>query len=149
MAAIVRYIWIMLLVLGVAGLALGIVFIVQGVATNGMIAEELRAEQVTSALPKEGEDGYIEGNVVDTAGEAQAAQDVLAEHLHDRYGTYGDTARGSSARDTYLDGTTLRNSLNIATLGFGVSTMAIGSGVAMVVMGVGLVGTGIVLQRRV
>ena len=145
MAAITRYIWIMLLVLGVAGLALGIVFLVNGFSAKAQVAESLQAEQVTLGLTDEQK---AAGEVVDTAAEAQAAQDVLAEHLHDRYGTYGDTSRGSSERDTYIDGTTLRNSLNLANLGFGVSTMAIGSGVAMVVIGVGLVGTGIVLQGR-
>lgn len=145
MAAITRYIWIMVVLMGVAGLALGIVFIVQGAATNRMIAEELRAEQVTTGLTDEQK---AAGEVVDTAAEAQAAQDNLAGHLHDRYGTYGDTERGSSERDTYLDGTTLRNSFNLAVAGFGVGTMAIGSGIALVVMGVGLVGTGIVLQGR-
>ena len=142
-----RYLSIAVVILGVVGLAMGIAFIAQGMSTQNLIAESLRAEKVTLELPKEGEPGYIEGNVVDTAAEAEAAQDILEEHLRERYGTYGDTKSGSPERTTYLAGTTLRNSLNLAVMGFGVSTVATVSGVFMVIVGIALLGTGLTLRR--
>jgi len=131
----------MVVVLGVVALALGIVFIVNGFITQGQIAESLAAEQVTLGLPEN------PGGVVDTAQEAQAAQDTLEEHLRESYGTYGDTERGSPERDSYLDGTTLRNSLNLAVMGFGVSQMLLGTGAFMVVTGIALSGGGLVIRR--
>ena len=143
---ITKYLAVMVIVLAVVSLAMGIVFIVQGSSTQAKIAEGLRAEKVTLGL-EEGNPGYIVGNVVDTAAEAKAAQDILEEHLRDNYGTYGDTKRGSPERTTYLDGTTLRNSLNLAVMGFGVCTIATFSGVFMIIMGTALLGTGLTLRQ--
>ena len=145
MAAITRYLWIMVLVVGLAGVAFGIVFMVNGFSAKAQIADELRAEEVTLGLDA---NAATNGDVVDTAGEAQAAQDILEEHLHNNYGTYGDTTSGSPERTSYLDGTTLRNSLNLARVSFGLSTIAIASGGVMLIMGIGFVGTGLVLHRR-
>lgn len=147
MGAITRYLWIMVLLVGLAGVAFGIVFMVNGFHVKALIAEELRREQVTLELPKEGEEGYIEGNVIDTPAEVEAASDHLQESRL-KYGTYGELPRGSDERARFLDALTMESSLNLARLGYGVSTMAIGSGVTMVVIGVGLVGTGLVLYRR-
>jgi len=144
MGRITRYLVIMVLLLGVASLAMGITFIFQGASVRAMITEELRAEKVTLGI----EDASPNpGNVVDTAQEAQAAQDILEEHLRDNYGTYGDTERGSPERATYLDGTTLRNSLNLAIMGFGVSTVVTVSGIFMIIVGIALGGAGLVLYR--
>ena len=60
---------------GVAGVVIGIVFIVQSVSVKAVVVERLRAEDVTTALPKEGEKGYFLGNVLDTASEALAASE--------------------------------------------------------------------------
>lgn len=142
-----RYLSILIAVLGVVTLVLGIVFLMQGFTTSASITESLRAEKVTLGLPEEGNPGIIEGSVVDTAAEAQAAQDILEEHLRDNYGTYGDTERGSPERATYLDGTILRNSLNLAVMGFGVCTVVNVSGVFMIIAGIALGGTGAALFR--
>ena len=145
MAAITRYLWIMVLVVGLAGVAFGIVFMVNGFSAKAQIADELRAEEVTLGLDA---DAATNGDLVDTTEEAQAAQDILEEHLRNNYGTYGDTGSGSPERTSYLDGTTLRNSLNLARVSFGLSTIAIASGGVMLIMGMGFVGTGLVLHRR-
>ena len=144
MGRITRYLGMVVLLLGVVSLALGIVFIVEGVSTQGLITEGLRAEKVTLGLPEAEEDASANpGDVVDTAAEAQAAQDILEEHLRDDYGTYGDTGRGSDERASYLDGTTLRNSLNLAIMGFGVSTVVIVTGVFMLITGLALGAAGV------
>jgi len=134
-----RYLAVVVLFLGVASLAIGVVFVQQGVAAKGMIVEELDAEKVTLGID---ENAASHGDVVDTAREAQVAQDILEEHLRDDYGTYGDTERGSPERATYLDGTILRNSLNLAIMGFGVSTIVTTSGVFMIITGIALGATG-------
>ena len=134
-----RYLMSIVILLSIASLVLGTVFIVQGAAMSGKIKEGLRAEKVTLGLPGTDEKGYIERNVVDTTAELQAAQDILLEHMRDRYGTYGDTERESPERTLYLDGLTLMNSMYIATMGLGVSTV--------IIVGTSLGLTGIVLLR--
>ncbi len=145
MKGMIKFTGIGVVVLGLIGLAVGIVFIVNGYSTQGLIADRLADEQITLGLPQQGEEGYVAGNVVDTAGEAKVASDTIREHRQDTYGTYADTSRGSVERDTFLDALTLENSLNLAQAGFGVSTMAIGSGVFMIVMGAALAATGTTL----
>lgn len=139
-----RYLAVVVLFLGVASLAIGVVFVEQGVAAKRMIVEGLDAEKVTLGID---ENAASHGDVVDTAEEAQVAQNTLEEHLRDRYGTYGDTERGSPERATYLDGTTLRNSLNLAVMGFGVSTVVTITGIFMIITGIALGGTGLGIHR--
>ena len=143
----IRYLGIAAMLVGVVGLVMGIVFIVQSVSVKAVVVESLRAENVTTALPTEGEKGYFLGNVIDTASEALAASEYLEGHLRESYGTYGDTERGSDDRATYLDGTTLRNSLNLAVLSFGVTTIALGAGIFMLITGIALGGAGFGLYR--
>jgi hypothetical protein len=112
-----------------------------------MLTSELASEKVTLGLPAEGEEGYIAGNVIDTAAEAEKAQHILHGHLHEDYGSYGETERDSAERASYLAGTTLRNSLNLAVLGFGVTTIALGAGVFMLITGIALGGVGFGLYR--
>jgi len=132
---------------GLVSLVIGIVFIVQSVSVKSVVVEGLRAENVTIALPAEGEKGYFLGNVIDTASEALNASEYLEGHLRESYGTYGDTERGSDDRATYLDGTTLRNSLNLAVLSFGVATIALAAGIVMITTGLALGVTGFGLYR--
>lgn len=141
-----RSLTITVVALGVVAVALGIVFIVNVFVTQGQISESLRAEQVTLGIPEN------PGDVVDTAREAQVAQGIIEEHLRENYGTYGDTERGSAERDSYLDGTPLRNSLNLALMGFGISQMLLSTGTFMVLTGIALSGSELVtyrLSRRV
>lgn len=137
-----------IILLGIVSLVIGIAFIQQSFSVKSLIAEGLRAENVVLGLPEEDEEGYVEGNVVDSAAEAQAAQDVLEGHMRGDEGTtYGDTERGSPERATYLDGTTLRNSLNLAIIAFGVTTIALITGIFMIITGIALGGTGLALRR--
>ncbi len=46
----------------------------------------------------------------------------------------------SAARDSYLNGLTLRNSLNMAVMGFGVADLAIGTGAVIILLGIATLG---------
>lgn len=135
------------IIVGVVSLVLGIVFIVQATATSAEIKEGLQEENVTLGLPADGDDGYTEGNVVDTTAELEVAQDILREHMRDSYGTYGDTGRDSPERASYLDGLTLENSMYIATMGYGVTTVITGVGVFMIIVGIALGTSGTLLLK--
>ena len=134
---------------GLVGLVIGIVFIVQSVSVKALVTEGLAAEGQTSQLPKEGEKGYFEGNVVDTAKEATAVAEYLLGHMHGDDGTdrYNTLERGSAERASYLDGLSLVTSLNLAVLGFGVTTIALGAGIFMLITGIAVGGAGFGLYR--
>lgn len=137
---------------GVVSLVIGIVFIAQSVSVKAMITEGLAAEGQTSQLPAEGEEGYFEGNVVDTAEEAAAVAEYLLGHIHDLgesggTSTYGNLERGSEDRATYLDGFTLVMGLNLAVMGFGVAQIALASGVVMITTGLSLGAAGFIVYR--
>jgi hypothetical protein len=135
-------------IVGVVSLVLGIVFIVQANTTSAEIRDGLQDEDVTLGLPADGEDGYVDGNVVDTTPELKTAESILLEHLRDNYGTYGSTASGSAERTSYLDGLTLMNSMYIATMGYGVTTVITAIGVFMIIVGIALGTTGTLLLQR-
>ena len=134
---------------GLVSLVIGIVFIAQSVSVKAQITEGLAAEGQTSQLPKEGEEGYFEGNVVDTAKEATAVADYLLGHIHGEDGTdtYGNLPRGSEERASYLDGFTLVTGLNLAVTAFGVAQIALAAGVVMITSGLALGGTGFAIYR--
>jgi len=144
-----RTIGMIVLLLGLVCLVIGGVFIWQSFDVKGKVAEGLLDEQITTGIPKEGDEGYDPNNkYVDTAAEAQAAHDTILSHMREDPGRYGDTERDSPERAAYVDGITLRNSLTIAVMGFGVSTIALASGAVMVVTAVALGGIGLVLRRQ-
>jgi len=124
------------LLVGGVSLVLGSVFIVQATGTSA----EIKAGLVD-------ENGSINGNVVDTTTELEAEQAVLLQHMHDSYGKYGETERNSPERTLYLDGLTLMNSVYIATMGYGVTTVILVIGLFMIIVGLALGATGFVLLR--
>ena len=128
------------LFLGVVALVMGAVFIVQGVAKSNMITEAMQIEQVTYGGAEE-----IAG-VIDTPEEAQLMANTLREHRLD-IGLYTALEREDPKRDTILKAMTMENSLNLAQLGYGVTTVVIVSGVFMIIMGIALGGTGLGLYR--
>ena len=58
-------------------------------------------------------------------------------HSIERYGLYSEMERDDPNRATYIKGLTLRNSLNMAVMGFGVADLAMGMGAIIILMGVG------------
>ncbi len=134
---------------GLVSLVIGIVFIAQSVSVKALVTEGLAAEGQTSQLPEEGEEGYFEGNVVDTAKEATAVAEYLLGHMHGEDGTdtYENLPRGSEERASYLDGFSLVTGLNLAVTAFGVAQIALAAGIVMITSGLALGGTGFAIYR--
>ena len=144
-----RLLAVAVMLAGLVNLVIGIVFIGQSVSVKAMITEGLATEGQTATLPKEGEEGYIEGNVVDTAEEAAAVAEYLLGHMHGEDGNdrYNTLPRGSEERASYLDGLTLVTSLNLAVTAFGVAQIALAAGVVMITTGLSLGAAGFVVYR--
>jgi hypothetical protein len=142
----------MVLCLSVAAFALGVIFIVQGVTKADWMADAMRAEQVTLGLD---ETAVAEGELVDSAAEAQASGDILREHRRGIAPTYNELLGGGRYNAsnpehlTYAQALNMENYVYLAVLGFGVTQMLIGSGVFMLVTAAALGGTGLVLRRRI
>lgn len=138
------------LFLGAVAIALGGVFIGQGISKNNFMVQAMRTEQITLGVPSE---ETAEGEVIDSAKEAKVAADTVREHRHGIAPTYGDLLAGgrfdatNPTQLTYAQAMNLENYLYLAVLGFGVTQVVMASGAFMVIMGIALGGTGLVLYR--
>ena len=148
MERIIRYLAIMVLLLGVVGVVIGTVFIAQAVEKKSWMTEAMQLEKVTLGLD---EAAIAQGEVIDTAEEAQAAGDIIREHRRGIAATYDELLAGGRYDPTnpqhlsYAQALNMENYLYLGVLGSGVTTVIIGTGVFMIVMGAALGGTGIAL----
>jgi len=116
------------------------------------MADAMRTEQVTLGLD---ETAVAEGELVDSAAEAQVSGDILREHRRGIALTYNELLGGGRYNAsnpehlTYAQALNMENYVYLAVLGFGVTQMLIGTGVFMLVTAAALGGTGLVLRRRI
>lgn len=138
-----------ILLLGVVGLALGGAFIYQGISKHNQLEEAMRVEHVTLGI----ENGELEGQVIDSLKEAEAAGDIIREHRRSIAPTYSDLLGGGRFNPedpeqlSYAQAMNLETYLYLAVVAFGVVEATTGSGVFMVVTGLALIGTSLVLYR--
>ncbi len=141
---------ILVIVLGIVSIAIGGIFLQQAFAKNDLLVTAMQQEQITLGIPSE---QLAEGEVIDTAKEAEIAGDTVREHRHSIAPTYGDLLGGKQYDPTNLEQLTyaqalnLENYLYLAVLGFGVTQIAMGAGAFMVVTGIALGVAGVVLLR--
>lgn len=142
---------IIVIVLGVVSVVIGGVFIQQGFAKSDLLVTAMQEEQITLGIAS---DKLAEGEVIDSAAEAEIAGDTVREHRHSIAPTYGDLLGGAQydptnvTQLTYAQALNLENYLYLAVLGFGVTQLALGAGAFMVVTGVALGVTGVVLLKK-
>ena len=136
MKTLKRHLWVGALALGLLFIELGTLFMVTGLDAKDMIRTALAEENVTTGADAV-EYGVPAGVLVTDAKTAEAQTEVIKKHSFNRYGRYTDMDRDDPNREAYLTGLTLRNSLNMAVMGFGVADLAIGIGAVIVLMGVG------------
>lgn len=119
----------------------GVFFVVMGFEAKSTIRTALAEENVTTSKDAV-EFGVPGGVLVDDARTAEAQAAVIKKHSIDRYGLYSEMERDDPNRATYIKGLTLRNSLNLSVLGFGVADLAIGTGAMIIVLGIGTMSLG-------
>ena len=135
MKTLTRYVVVAMVVLGLAMVGIGGIFVAKGLDVKAEIQAELLQEQVTT-----GQDASIPGVMVQDSTTAKAQQDAITAHTYGEWGPYSGLDREDPRRDVYLKGLTLRNSLNLAIMGFGVADLAIGTGVIAIVLGLAMTG---------
>ncbi len=142
MSRISRYLSLLVIGLGVAGIAIGIAFIVQGVSKDLYLRDALRQEKITLGLSQE---QIEDGDVVDTAAEAQRASDIVRNDRRKIAPTYGDLLGGKQFDPTnptqisYMQALNLEDSLNLAVASFGLALVVIVTGVFMLLAGIALI----------
>ena len=131
MTVIRRFLWIVPVVIGLVFVAAGAYTISEGFGARDLVRAELADEQV-----KTSDTASIPGAWVTdvTTAEVQAA--TIKEHTFGQFGPYSGMERDDPNRATYLDGLTLRNSLNMAVLGFKISELVVGIGALIIGLGV-------------
>jgi len=139
----VRKLGLVVIILGVVGLAMGIVFVQQGFERESWLAQTMRQEEIT--MPD------ASGTIVDSAALAEAAGDIVREHRHSIAPTYGDLLGGENydptnpTQLTYAQAMNIENYLYLAVTAFGVFTVVKAAGAFMIVMGLALGATGYAL----
>lgn len=142
MRAVMTHLWIAAAAAGLAFVGLGILFVVMGFDAKATIRAAMAEENVTTSKESV-EFGVPAGLLVQDAKTAEAQANVIKMHSIDRYGLYTEMERDDPNRATYVTGLTLRNSLNLAVMGFGVADLAIGTGAIVLLMGVATLVVGV------
>jgi hypothetical protein len=147
----VKFLSIVVIILGIVSIVIGGIFVWQGFTKNDLLVTAMQQEKITLGIE---EAGLTEGEVIDSAQEAQIAGDTVREHRHSIAPTYGDLLGGAQydptnlKQLTYAQALNLENYLYLAVLGFGVTQIALGIGAFMIVVGIALGITGLVLIRE-
>ena len=139
------------MIVALVAIVMGTFFIVQGVTKADWMSEAMRQEQITLGLD---ETAVANGELVDTAGEAQAAGDTIREHRRTIAPTYDELLGGGGYNASnpdhliYAQALNMENYLYLGVLGFGVTDIALASGAFMVAMGIALGAIAIALLRK-
>jgi hypothetical protein len=146
---ITRTLAVAVLLLGLAGVVIGGVFVGMGLSKSNELKEAMQVEQITLGI--EGED--LEGEVIDSLSEARVAGDIIREHRRGIASTYSELLGGGqyNPEDTtqlsYAQALNLENYLYLAVVAFGLTQATSGSGAFMIIAGLALMGTGTVLYK--
>lgn len=145
-----KYLSILVLLLGVVGVVIGGVFVYQGISKNNLIVERMKIEKVALALDP-ANPSQLTG--VQNGADAQKAADIIAGHRRAISPSYQDLL-GSGRFDpanpqhlTYAQAMNLENYLYMAVTAFGLIQSVMGTGAFMLVTGIALAAVGWVLLR--
>jgi hypothetical protein len=142
---------ILILVFAAVALAMGIVFLYEGVSKDVYLTNIMKQEDVK--LSDLGVTGSKANEIIDNAETAQIAGDTVRGHRHAIAPTYKDLLAGgkfdpTNPKDvTYAQALNLENYLYVGALSFGVTDIAIASGGFMIVMALALGTVGFVFLR--
>ena len=122
--------------LGLWVIVFGIIFIVAGAVTWGLVASNLAAEKITVS----DDAAAFQGQLVDTPWEAWVQADIINKHALDSSGgkTYAELPREDPTRETMMTASFLRASLFTSVVAFGVALLVVGLGVVLLLIGFAL-----------
>jgi hypothetical protein len=147
---LVKILGLLVLVAGVAAIAIGGTFITMGIMKNNLIVDRMNVEKVSLALDPNQPDVYTP---INNAEDAQKAADTIAMHRRAIAPTYQDLLAGgrfdptNPLHLTYAQAMNLENYLYMAVTAFGLIQVALANGVFMVIVGLAIGGAGFALYR--
>ncbi|WP_129336177.1 aromatic ring-opening dioxygenase LigA [Cellulomonas endophytica] len=129
-------------VVAVLAMVAGLVLVVGGAVTWGMVSTKLAAENITVSEDA----GMFAGQAVTTPWTAFAEADIISHHALEATGglTYAELDREDPLREVAMNGSFLRASLFTSVVAFGVAALVMGLGVLFGLVGAAL----LVLDRR-
>jgi hypothetical protein len=139
------------MIIAVAALVIGIVFVYQGVSKANMITGQMREEAVAASSFIE---GAPEGDVIDTAAEAQQAADTIKEHRKNIAPTYQELLAGGRYDPTnpkhlsYTQALNMENYLYMGVFALGFTQAVTVIGVFMILMGLALCAVWWALRKK-
>jgi hypothetical protein len=145
-----RALSMLVMFLGLVGLVLGGVFIVEGIAKNDLIVDRMEVEKVTLAVDPNNPGVTTQ---INNAADAQKAADTIASHRRRIAPSYQELLGGKPFDSTnatqlkYAQAMNLENYLYMAVTAFGLIQVTMAAGVFMAVTGLALGGAGLVLYR--
>jgi hypothetical protein len=145
-----RYLSMIIMLLGLVALALGVVFVTEGIIKNNLIVTRMEVEKVTLAVNPDNP-GVV--SQINNAADAQRAADTIATHRRGMAPTYQDLLAGGRFDPNnpdhlrYAQAMNLENYLYMAVTAFGLIQVTEAAGLFMVVTGLALGGGGLVLFR--
>ena len=144
----VKQLSITVLLLGIAAIVFGGIFLGQGISKNNQLKEAMRQEHVTLGI-----ESVLQNEVIDSLGEAQEAGDTIREHRRGIASSYSDLL-GDGRFDptnpeqlTYAQALNLENYLYLAVVAFGLTQSVLANGVFMIITGFAISGTGLALYQ--
>lgn len=132
-------------VVGVLTIIFGLIYIVAGGVTWGLVASNLRNEQITVS----DDAAHFAGGLVDTPWEAWAQANVIEHHALEASGgkTYAQLPQDDPKRQTVMTASFLRASLFTSVVAFGVAVLVAGTGIVLLLLGWALHRTGSIFRR--
>ena len=144
-----RSVGVAVIALGLAAIAMGGVFIQQGVSKNNYIKNQMRDEQITLGIGTDAQPAQA-GDYVDSRQEAMAAAALLQEHRQAIAPTYSALGRFDPTNPDHLkyaQALNLEEYLFLSALGFGTAQVVIALGGFMLLTGTALSASGAVILR--
>jgi len=139
------------MIMAVAALVLGIVFVYQGVSKASAITGQMREEAVPSSIFVE---NAPEGDIIDTAAEAQKAADTIKQHRQNIAPSYEDLLAGGRYDPTnpqhlsYTQALNMENYLYMGVFALGFTQAVTAIGVFMILMGLALGAIWLALRKK-
>jgi hypothetical protein len=148
----VKYLGIAILVLGVVAIAIGGVFIAEGIMKNNLIVDRMNIEKVSLNLDPNNPTVFTQ---INNSDDAQRAADTIAGHRRSIAPTYQDLLTQSGGKFdptntkdlTYAQAMNLENYLYMAVTAFGLIQVTMANGAFMVIVGLAIGGGGFALYR--
>ena len=139
------------MIMAVASLVMGVVFIYQGVSKANMITEQMREEKVSTSILG---GNTTPGDIIDTAAEAQKAADVIKKHRRSIAATYTDLLAGGRYDPTnpkhlsYTQALNMENYLYMGVFALGFTQAVTVIGVFMILVGIALMAVWAAIRKK-